>query len=839
MPMQCALTSWFATVFKRCIPLLILFCVISAHAAPPTHRPIALVLSGGGARGLAQIGVLKAFEENGIKPDLISATSMGAIIGTLYAAGFTADSIIAIMRSVNLNDILTNSAQRKQMLISQKDAYVNYLWEFRFDRNLRYVPPTSLSYGQSFYSYLAPKVTPAQYRAQGTFDSLEIPLRILATDIETGESAIFSKGNLATIVRAACGVPLAFSPVEYDGKVLMDGGMSANIPIEPVLAQDKPYYIIAVDASSPLWKKNDLDNPIKLANQIVALGINRQKEYERGQADVVILPDLQDHYNADFNNMDSIIQRGYTAALPYINRIQHDVMQMPATDSLLPIPASTSVLTKPIRWTHPVIEALDSIAQAASASVLAITLGDFMKTVYTCMQQHNYPFARIRTVTETPEGTMLSVDPGIIHAVAFHGNILTSPKFMRSAIPVHKGDTLSNSTITSTINDLYCTDLFKSVNVEFDSAQTLHVYVEEKEYWRVRVGLRYDDFHLGEGYIQPTYVNLFGSNISALLHLQYGLRREKYAVELMGTHLFSSWIAQKVQFQAYVSKEAIVTQTDSLIDNTVEVTNITEQGLRKTGLMLLAGTQLGKFSMLEGGIRYDKFRHILSDQSVLVDPISHYERGVPYLMLRATTDNLDRFPFPRKGQKSYISLGGTNDIIASREDFMKVEAGSSDYVTFGGLHTFHTQIQCIWATDSLSDGERAYLGGAMPEEKLKEIGVYNYIPFFGLKPRALPGDLACILRGSYQYTIQNNLFLSCTFDWGYAWTQNNSKPITSSAITTDMLHNAPIGLGVELAYKSWVGPLRIAWGRLLRNKFPNTMHIPTENHLYFSAGHDF
>ena len=774
-------SPWFRAVSKRFALAMLLCCTVSAFAQSISHRPIALVLSGGGARGLAQIGVLKALEEHGIKPAFISGTSMGAIVGSLYAAGYSADSIAALFRLVNLEEILTNSAQRKQMLVSQKDAYCNYLWEFSFNNYLHFVPPTSLSHGQSFYAYLAPKLTAAQYRAAALFDSLPIPLRILATDIETGESVIFSKGNLTTVVRAACAVPLAFSPVEYDGKVLMDGGMSANIPIEPVLEQPTMYYIIAVDASSPLWNKNDLNNPIKLADQIVALGINRQKVYERGLANIVITPDLQNQHNSDFKNTDSIIQRGYIAALECIDRIQHEITAMPDTAK-----PSAHILTKPIRWKHPVLTALDSLTQTASSSMITITNDDFKHDVYTCMQKYGYPFARICASKSTDNGTMITLDPGIIHAIVFHGNVVTSPKFIRSAMPVKPGDTLRSSSIARIINNLYSTDLFKSVNAEFDSAQTLHVYVEEKEYWRTRIGLRYDDFHLGEGYLQPAYVNLFGSNISAFLHLQYGLRREKYAFEIMGNHLFSSWIAQKFQFQAYISKESIVTRTDSIVNNTLEVASITEQGLRKVGILLLGGTQLGKSSLLEGGLRYEKFRHILTNNSVLNDPISHYEKGVPYLMLRATIDNLDQFPFPRKGQKSYVSIGGTNNVLTSPEDFIKVEACLSNYVTFSNIHTLHGQVQCIWATDSLPDGERAYIGGAMPEAKFKEIGVYNYIPFYGLKPRALPGDLVCMLRGEYRYTMHKDLFLSCTFDWGYAWTQNDANQLSAHTLTSDL-----------------------------------------------------
>jgi len=244
--------------------------------------------------------------------------------------------------------------------------------------------------------------------------------------------------------------------------------------------------------------------------------------------------------------------------------------------------------------------------------------------------------------------------------------------------------------------------------------------------------------------------------------------------------------------------------------------------------------------MLDGGMRFDKFGQVLSSKSVLNDPLSHYGKGIPYYIIRATVDNLDRFPFPTQGLKAYVSIGGTNDlIISSPQDFVKVEASASSYITFNKRHTFNAQVQYSWANDSLPDGERVYFGGAIPEEKFKEIGVYNYMPFYGLQPRALPGDVAWTMRGNYRFAVQHNLFISCSIDWGYTWTQDHNNLLTSGTITKDLFDRAPVGIGIELAYQSIIGPIRLSWGRLLRNKLPAALNIPTENQFYISAGHDF
>lgn len=200
-------------------PVLILICFLlkpvfsiqsSLINTADTIRPrFALVLSGGGAKGLAQIGVLKALEEAGLRPDLIVGTSMGAIIGTLYAAGYSPQMIDSLVKTVQWNDIFSNIINRKNLFVSQKSEPRNYLLELRFNQNFK-LSPISQSYGQQFYDLLIPMLADAQRRSNGNFDSLGIPVRIIATDLLTGEKVVFSKGNLVTAIRASCSIPLFF-----------------------------------------------------------------------------------------------------------------------------------------------------------------------------------------------------------------------------------------------------------------------------------------------------------------------------------------------------------------------------------------------------------------------------------------------------------------------------------------------------------------------------------------------------------------------------------------------------------------------------------------------------
>ncbi len=758
-------------------------CLLAVAVAGASSRPIALVLSGGGARGLAQIGVIKALEENGIRPDLIAATSMGAIIGSLYAAGYSPDTIAQFARCLDWEGIFYNTSKRNLLLVSRKEESADFLFELRFDRYFNIVWPNSLSYGQAFYDFLAPRLAFAQFQASGSFDKLRIPLRIVATDVVSGKRVVFANGNIATAIRASCGIPLVFSPVNFGEALLMDGGMSANIPVEPVIEEHPDYVTVAVDVTSSLWSKPDLTNPVRLVDQIVAIGIGKQKEMEKQLANIVITPPLTAFRNTDFNRIDSFIALGYRATLPYIERIK-------------------------------------TAAEDASASP------------QTPMQNSGMADRRC----------------GVIKRIILEGNTVTSHRFIMSMLPINLDDTLTPASLSKAISTLYATDLFKNVNIELDSMHHLRIMVEEKEYWCARMGLRFDEFHRGEGYLQPAYTNLFGAGGAALFHLQYGLRREKYAFELLGNPIFSSTLAQKMQFQAYLSRETIRKEKEARDTSDTSgiqyKKSIAEEGLGKAGLMLLAGTEIGKFALIDGGIKIERFRRTVSEQSVFKDPFTYFEQGVPYLLIRGIIDNLDNFPFPKKGQKHYFSIGGINDILGGTKSFLKIESSSRFYYTVSERHTFFPHLQFIWATDSLPDAEKAYVGGAMPEEKYREIGVYNYLSFFGLTPRALPGDIALVLHGNYRLMLQHALYLTCTVDWGYSWTWkrqwawDTESKTTIKSLSREFFDNAPIGLGIGIAYESIVGPIRFSWGRLLRNRLLEK-DILSENQLYLSVGHDF
>lgn len=761
----------------RCLFLIIFFTICINADSNKTHR-FALVLSGGGARGLAQIGVLQAFEEAHLRPDLIVATSMGAIVGSFYAAGFSADSIKTLAHLVDWDNIFSNKVNRKKRFFSQKAEPDNHLLELRFDKDLKPQLPNSISYGQAIYNFVVPYLLYPQYLANNDFDSLPIALRVVATDILTGQQVVFSKGNLATAIRSSCAVPLAFSPVSFENMLLLDGGLSANLPAS-IAKNENPELIVAVDVTSPMWKKDDLENPVKFVDQIVAIGIKSQKERDSSKADILITPELGNFNNVNFNNIDSLIKIGYKAAKEAIPAI---------------------------------INKLQNNGEIALHSLPSDNV-----------MQHSIP--QINSSKESFRISNLQVV----------GNTMTLPHLIKTASGIRKNDSLSTEKISKVITSLYSTDLFENVNLEVDSLKTLKVMVEEKNYLRVKLGIRYDEFHLAEGFIQPAYENLFGLGIRTLLHLQYGLQREKYSLEFQTDQLFSSNWTYNLLFQMYFSKDRIFEREVISNDSTLtEFIDLQERTLRKTGLMTFLGTSLGKSTLLAAGIKLERYKVQISNRSAIIDYFGLQYETLPYFILKFNIDSMDKYPFPTSGIRYLFVIGATGKPVFYNHDFINLASSIGGTFSINKKHSFSPRFQFAWASDELPEVERVYLGGMIPEERYREMSIYNLIQFIGLTPRAMSGDVMGLFHLDYRICFSKNFYPCLLADWGYVWDKKEFK--TNSALK-EFVNNAALGLGFGFNYQSFVGPLRLSFGQTIKSL--NQMGIKSQGIVYFSAGHDF
>lgn len=286
------------------------------------QRPrVALVLSGGGARGISQIGVLRVLEKHNIPIDLIVGTSMGAIIGGLYASGYSPDDLKAIVDSTNWEEILafSDEARRSDLFVEQKARQGRGFLVIRLE-GLQPIIPSAISSGQRFTTMLNRLVFQGIYHAASSFDDLKIPFRSVVTDLVTGRRVVLHSGDLTEAMRASATVPLLFSPVEKDSMLLMDGGLVSNIPVD-VARESGVDLVIAVNTTSGFRSADQLEAPWETADQIVNVMQQLSNKEQLRKADIIITPRLGNHLSSEFSKLDSLIHLGEQAGEEKVGEI--------------------------------------------------------------------------------------------------------------------------------------------------------------------------------------------------------------------------------------------------------------------------------------------------------------------------------------------------------------------------------------------------------------------------------------------------------------------------------------------------------------------------------------
>lgn len=303
--------------------LIITLTLILISNVSLADRPkIGLVLSGGGARGAAHIGVLKVLEQQRIPIDFIAGTSMGSIVGGLYASGMTADEIEEVITGLDWNEILRDAPNRQDKKIIRKET------EERFSiggkpgfRDGDITLPIGMIHGQNILPVL--QELSHHVAHVNNFNQLPIPFRAVATDIVNGRMVVLKEGSLALSMRASMGVPSVFTPTNIDGVMLVDGGLTNNLPVDVVQRMGADI-IIAVDISTPYRTKEELKNLLHITDQMTRIltGVNTiARRAMLREQDILISPQLGDITATDFDRASEAIPLGTEEALKHLDAL--------------------------------------------------------------------------------------------------------------------------------------------------------------------------------------------------------------------------------------------------------------------------------------------------------------------------------------------------------------------------------------------------------------------------------------------------------------------------------------------------------------------------------------
>ncbi len=279
------------------------------------QRPrICLALGGGGARGMAHVGILRLLDEMRIPVDCVAGTSIGSIVGGLYALGFSLEEMEEVVLTTDWEAMFSDRPPRREMTHRRRQDDLAQMIELDIGVDASGLKiPRGLIQGQNMLVFL--RRLSKDYALVKNFDDFPVPFRAVATDIETGESVAISSGDLATAVRASIGIPALLAPAEIDGRWLVDGGLFANVPVDAAHSMGADV-VIAVDVGFPTRTREELASAIEIADQTVTLMMRKgtvEQLKKLGEADVIIVPELGNTSSAAFDSAIELMEIGYQA----------------------------------------------------------------------------------------------------------------------------------------------------------------------------------------------------------------------------------------------------------------------------------------------------------------------------------------------------------------------------------------------------------------------------------------------------------------------------------------------------------------------------------------------
>ncbi|SEQ25286.1 MULTISPECIES: patatin-like phospholipase family protein [Pseudomonas] len=603
----------------RYLFLCLLLLLPSLSWSDQVHPKIGLVLSGGAARGLAHIGVLKALEEQGIHVDAIAGTSMGAVIGGLYAAGYKVDEIEHIAKEMDWQQVLSDQPPRKDVPFRRKqddrDFLIKQQLSFRDDGTLGL--PIGVIQGQNLSMLLESLLVHTSETRN--FDKLAIPFRAVATDIVTGEKVVFSKGHLPRAIRASMSIPAVFAPVDVDGRLLVDGGMVDNIPIDVArsMGVDK---VIAVDIGTPLLKRKELTTVVDVLNQSTTLMTRNNSEAQLAtltSKDILVEPPLAAYTSADFGSVNELIDAGYRATQALSSRLA-SLRRPPVDDTDIAL----------------------SIARQ--------------------------PGQRNPIITE----------------VRIENDSKVSDSVIRHYVRQSLGEPLDLEKLKDDMGTIYGLDYFDQVEYrivrqkkkgEDDNALVIHALGKRSGTDFLRLGLNLSDdmegdsaFNIGASY-RINGINKLGAEW--LTRLQVGDKQELYTEFYQPLDVGSRYF-----FAPYLSADA--QNIEAVQDNDP----IAEYRRERYGYGFNVGRQINNNGEIRFGIgqRWGKTKVHIGNSNLPTDTFSE-----GFYELKYSFDTMDNVDFPNEGEDISVTLRQFDTSLGSDERYQQMEFKLDKALTFG------------------------------------------------------------------------------------------------------------------------------------------------------------
>lgn len=636
------------------IIILILSAIVflSGALALAKERPkIGLVLSGGGAKGFAHIGTLKLIDSLKIPIDYVAGTSMGGIVCALYSIGYSPDEIENIARTTEWTEIFTDLPQRNLLPHFRKKNAAKFQVEFSLN-DFTPVIPNSFIVGQKISLLLSRFV--ALYSRTTNFDSLLIPLRLIATDLVSGNEIVLSRGSLAKAMRSTMSIPTVFSPVEWDDYLLIDGGILNNFPVDAARNMGAQF-VIGVNVGSQSKGAKNLNTILDVIDQTTSIPGFAKEKIQQKQTDILIKPDISAYTAADFDpeKINEIIENGNIAAIENIKKFLN-------------------------------LKALIDSCKTDSSI------------------ENNAAITKIKDPKEPK-----SIKNSVIHGIRIEGNQSLNFEFIFNLLGLKVSSPFDPDLIERRITDMYSLGYFETITYEIlpvrDNYVTLVLKVKEKPFRKFLVGLRYDDQYKLVGIIGVQTTNVLLSGIRTEMELQFaGLTRFKFMV---------SYPTRSLDFPIYPYFRFNYKNVPvEIYDNAGNKMAAYSDNSSTLGLGL--GFSFQKFWAIEADYNYE-YMNIAPDiaDRTHIDYYPNWTDKIRKFQASLDLDLLDEPILPRKGILVQADIEKAIKEFGSDVDYWRANILMDMYHTFNKYHTTRLYGYYCQSSQNLPEYKWFVLGG--------------------------------------------------------------------------------------------------------------------------------
>lgn len=782
---------------------LFLFLIIArAVNAQPT---VALVLTGGGARGVAQIGVLKALEEHGIYPDIIVGSSIGAIIGGLYAAGLSPDEIDSMFQTVNWNEVLSlgDDTKRESLFFMRKQEDDRSLVTFRF-RDFLFLSPESIGGNARISSTLQEMLWHSPYNSVTDFDKLRCRFRAVATNLADGNWVALRSGNLSLAMRASASFPLRYAPVRIGDSVLVDGGLIANIPV-PAAQELHPDVIIVVNTTSDLAKPEALNDAISVADQALTAAMKQRDTTYLAAADVIITPRIASHTTFDFSNIDDLVKAGREAgneAVGIINNftrytdssnIEWNSLTRQQQDSMMKRTMITAVRLD-AEFNIFAHEQLDSLL----TDVIGRSWSEEFRRHWTlrlsrALREVGYDVAFIRKMDfDSTSGSLeIKIDQGRINDVISDPQRNVNLREILRDLSFAPGDTISIASLHRTADNLRASDVYDDIDLALvpapDSGLDVMIGGHDKGNQMLRVGGRVDNERYGQLGMDFVHQDLFNTSIRTTLHGMISTRIGEGSLIVEVPRIASTyWTTSLISYISF-RNVWIYTNDPNQPLNTPARLRTGEFSEDRYGFRLNAGRQVERNGIVLGEFRYElqRYRDINAPSSPIFQPLATAKAFIRW-------DDRDRIDFARTGRTIDLSLESSILNLSNGISFTKAMASTQVVVPMG--------IFCATPSFLIGAADKT-----LPFPELFSLGGQEL--FYGMRQDEERGRQIVVgnldLRYQLPFDILFDTYVSARYDIGAVW------EVPEKIRIGDLQHSIGLTLGIDTP----VGPALFSVGR--------------------------